>query len=58
VGGDGVFLIRNIPAGSYTLTVRTWGGGGGRGGAQYEPLERPGVVAGTEGMTLQLVAKE
>ena len=58
VGGDGVFLIRNIPEGSYTLTVRTWGGGGNRGGSQYEPLERPGVVAGTEGMTLQLVAKE
>jgi len=55
VQAGGVFLIRNIPEGSYTLTVRTWGRDGG---SRYEPLERPGVAAGTEGVTLQLVAKE
>ena len=55
VQAGGVFLIRNIPEGSYTLTVRTWGRDGG---SRYEPLERPGVAAGTEGLTLQMVAKE
>ena len=53
---DGSFRLRNLPAGAYTIEVRTWGGGGS--GRRYRQLTRENIVAGTQGLVLQLEFEE
>jgi len=55
IGGDGAFVMRNLPEGTYTIQVRTWSRGGG---PQYEALERTAIVAGTENLVLTLIKRE
>jgi hypothetical protein len=54
--GDGTFVVRNVPEGTYDLTVRVWGRGQNQ--PQYEPLERAGVSAGTKDIVFRLVVRE
>jgi hypothetical protein len=49
---EGRFLIRNLPAGTYSVEVSVWNWGEG---PRYENLTRDGVPAGTEDLLLQLV---
>ncbi len=51
---DGTFVLRNLPAGSYSLEVRT---NPMPGMPRYAPLRRENVPAGTRDVVLQLVAE-
>jgi len=55
VTSDGTFVIRNMPEGTYTISVRAFGG---RGGPQYQSLDRTAIAAGTRDLAITLVKRD